>query len=276
MAYPMHKDQVNKEQVMREIEGLAPDEARAAFRAGLRVPTAGYAAGWVQANLIALPEAFAEDFALFAQRNPQSCPVLEMTKPGAVSGEMFAGDLRTDLPGYRVYRDGELIADPDEVSEYWRDDLVSFLLGCSFTFEAALGAEGIALRHVEEGVNVPMYLTNQSCQPAGTMHGPLVVSMRPIPAERVDDAVRVTARYPAVHGAPVHIGRPEELGIEDLAHPDFGDAVSVRDGEIPVFWACGVTSQVAVMRSRPSFAVTHRPGHMAITDSRDTAYEVVR
>jgi uncharacterized protein YcsI (UPF0317 family) len=253
---------------------MSPEAARAAFRAGLRVATAGYAVGWAQANLIALPREHAYDFLLFAQRNPRSCPVLDVSEPGATNAEIFTGDLRTDLPAYRVYRDGALVEERTEVTDLWRDDLVSFLIGCSFTFEAALLEAGVPLRHLEAGQNVPMYRTNRPCRPAGELRGPLVVSMRPIPAEMVATAVRVTSRYPAVHGAPVHIGDPQRLGISDPDRPDFGVATEIRPGEIPVFWACGVTPQAAVMRSRPSFAIGHAPGHMAITDTRDSEFLV--
>ncbi|MCP2265939.1 putative hydro-lyase [Promicromonospora thailandica] len=251
-----------------------PDEARALFRGGLSVPTAGWATGWAQANLLALPRADAYDFLLFAQRNPKPCPVLDVTEPGATSASVFAGDLRTDVPAYRVYRDGELVEELTDVSEVWRDDLVAFLVGCSFTFESALLDGGVPVRHLEAGSNAPMYRTDRECRPAGALSGPLVVSMRPVPADKVADAVRITARYPAVHGAPVHVGDPGALGITDLGTPDFGDAVEIRPGEVPVFWACGVTPQAAVMRSRPAFAISHAPGHMAITDARDAQYVV--
>ncbi|OPG12651.1 putative hydro-lyase [Microbispora sp. GKU 823] len=253
---------------------LTPREARELFRGGLVTPTSGWAAGWAQANLIALPRDRAYDFLVFAQRNPRPCPVLAVTEPGEPFASIFDGDLRTDLPAYRVYRDGEQVAEVTDVTSYWRDDLVGFLIGCSFTFEAALLEAGVPIRHIEAGTNVPMYLTDRPCVPAGELSGPLVVSMRPIPAELVPAAVRVTSRYPAVHGAPVHVGDPAALGIADLAKPDFGDPVEVRDGELPVFWACGVTPQAAVMRSRPPFAIGHAPGHMAITDARDSAYLV--
>ncbi|MFV2177488.1 putative hydro-lyase [Actinomadura sp. LOL_016] len=253
---------------------LTPDQARALFRAGLRVPTAGWCTGRTQANLIAVPRDQAYDLLLFAQRNPKPCPLLEVTDPGAVSAPIFPGDLRTDLPGYIVYEHGEPVAEVTDVTEYWRGDLVSFLIGCSFTFETALRDAGVPIRHVEQGVNVPMYRTSRTCRRAGEFGGPLVVSMRPVPAAQVADAVRVTARYPSVHGAPVHVGDPVELGIEDLGRPDYGDPVDVRVDEIPVFWACGVTPQAAVTASRPKFAIGHAPGHMAITDARDTRYLV--
>lgn len=254
----------------RTPETLMPQEARARFRNGLRTPTSGWSAGWTQANLIAVPRDLAYDVLLFAQRNPAACPVLDVTEPGEVSCGIFDGDLRTDLPGYRVYEHGRHVADRGDVADVWREDLVAFLIGCSFTFEAALVEAGVPLRHVDNGTNVAMYRTDRECRPAGSLHGPLVVSMRPVPASLVATAVRVTSRYPAVHGAPVHVGDPAALGIADLSRPDFGDPVEIREGELPVFWACGVTPQAAVMASAPPFAIGHAPGMMAITDARDS------
>lgn len=256
------------------VADLTPTEARARFRDGLVTPTAGWCAGWTQANLLVLPRELAYDFLLFAQRNPVPCPVLDVLDPGAVAGPLLDGDVRTDLPAYRVYVDGELAEEVGDVRSWWREDLVSFLIGCSFTFEDALLEAGVPVRHVEQGVNVPMYVTDRRCRPAGAISGPLVVSMRPVPAEQVATAVRVTSRYPAVHGAPVHVGDPGALGIADLAAPDFGDPVDVRPGEVPVFWGCGVTPQAAVMESRPALAIAHAPGHMLVTDARDSAYLV--
>lgn len=252
-----------------------PAEARRRFRAGARVPTAGWAPGVAQANMISLPLEYAYDMLLFAQRNPKSCPVLDVTEPGS-SHTVLAGDadLRTDLPAYRVWRDGVLVEEPSEVTGHWSEDLVSFLIGCSFTFETPMLAAGIGLRHVENGRNVSMYVTDRLCRPAGRLSGPMVVSMRPIPAERVAEAVAVTGRFPAVHGAPVQVGAPETLGIADLSAPDFGDPVEIRPGEIPVFWGCGVTPQAAVMASRPPFAITHAPGYMFVSDVPDHVYAV--
>ncbi|HEV7628702.1 MAG TPA: putative hydro-lyase [Streptomyces sp.] len=254
---------------------LGPDEARARFRAGVSGPTTGWAPGFTQANLISVPRDWAYDVLLFCQRNPKPCPVLDVTDAGETSTVLAPGaDLRTDLPAYRVWEHGELVGEPGEVTDRWREDLVTFLIGCSFTFEWALGEAGVPLRHLEQERNVAMYVTDRQCRPAGLMHGPTVVSMRPVPAELVETAERVTGRMPAVHGAPVHSGDPSLIGIADLARPDFGDHVESRPGDVPVFWACGVTPQAAVMASRPPFAITHAPGRMFITDVRDEEYLV--
>ena len=257
------------------MDPVSPAEARNRFRAGLKTPTAGWAPGYVQANLVALPREQAFDFMLFAQRNPRPCPVLDVTDPGdPVSRMAPRADLRTDLPAYRVWEHGRCVAQTADVTGYWRDDLVAFLIGCSFTFERALTAAGVPVRHVEQGRNVPIYVTSRMCRPAGIFSGPLAVTMRPVPPDLVATAVQVTARYPGVHGAPVHVGSPAALGIADLSRPDFGDAVRAEDGDVPVFWACGVTPQVALGRARPPFAITHAPGHMFITDEPDEAYAI--
>ncbi|MCL4561276.1 MAG: putative hydro-lyase [Chloroflexi bacterium] len=244
--------------------------ARSAMRSGdLKTPTAGLAPGYVQANLVILPQQYAFDFLQFCVLNPKPCPILDVTEPGSYqpSREWADGaDLRTDLPRYRIYRNGEITAEPEDIREYWQTDLVSFLIGCSFTFEEALLAGGVPVRHIECGCNVPMYKTNVDCKPAGVFRGPLVVSMRPIPASLVSRAVQITSRFPAVHGAPVHIGDPGSLGIMDLDHPDYGDSVPVLPGEVPVFWACGVTPQAAAQAVRLPLMITHAPGHMFITD----------
>ncbi len=249
-----------------------PREIRARIRAGRhRAPTSGLAPGYVQANLVILPKDLAYDFLLFAQRNPRPCPLLEVADAGSPEPAITApgADLRTDLPKYRVYVRGELKEEPTDLIPYWRDDLVAFLLGCSFTFEGALLNAGVPLRHVECCTNVSMYITALACRPAGPFAGPMVVSMRPIPAEKVPKAVQVTSRFPNAHGAPVHIGDPAQIGIRDLARPDFGDPVEIRPGEVPVFWACGVTPQAVAMQVKPPFIITHAPGHMFITDLRD-------
>lgn len=248
-------------------------EARIAIRAGQWTgPTAGLAPGYTQANLAILPEADAFDFLRFCVRNPKPCPVLDVADPASPHPDPAwarDADLRTDVPRYRVYRRGELIDEPTDLLGWWRDDLVAFLLGCSFTFERALIAAGVPVRHLECGCNVPMFRTTRPCRPAGKFHGPLVVTMRPIPAHLVARAVQITSRYPSVHGAPVHIGAPGVLGIEDLGQPDYGDAVPVEAGEVPVFWACGVTPQAVALKSRVALMITHAPGHMLVTDRLD-------
>ena len=257
----------------RALPAADPAAARERYRAGLAVPSSGWAPGYTQANLVVLPRDWAYDMLLFAQRNPQPVPLLDVTDAGSPSTVLAPGaGLRTDLPRYRVWRDGELVDEPTDVTGLWRADLVAFLIGCSFSFETALLDAGVPVRNIEQGRNVSMYRTNRACRPAGRLSGPLVVSMRPVPGELVATAVQVTARMPQVHGAPVHVGAPEALGIADLARPDFGDPVECADGDVPVFWACGVTPQAALMASRPPFAITHAPGHMFVTDVPDAAY----
>lgn len=246
--------------------------ARRAIRAGeVRGPTAGLAPGNVQANLVVLPQALAHDFLRFAQANPKPCPVLAVSEPGdpRLPGLGADLDIRTDLPRYRVWRRGELAGEPTDVRDVWRDDLVTFALGCSFSFETALIEDGIELRHITCGSNVSMYRTNIPCTPAGPFHGPLVVSMRPLKPREAIRAVQITSRFPAVHGAPVHLGLPEAIGIRDLAHPDYGDAVPIHADELPVFWACGVTPQAVIAEVRPEFCITHAPGAMLVTDLRN-------
>lgn len=251
----------------------SPSAAREAFRNGLSEQTSSFCHGYAQANLIIVPACEAFDLLLFAQRNPKPCPLLGVLEADQTASALFSnGDIRTDVPQYIVYEDGVKTSETTDIKTVWRDDFVTFLIGCSFTFESALMAAGIPLAHIDQGVNVPMYKTSRRCVPAGKLAGPLVVSMRPIPARLVAEAVRVTSRYPSVHGAPVHVGNPEELGIDDLQQPDFGEPVRIPEGHIPVFWACGVTPQAAVMESRPSIAIGHAPGHMLITDNPDSEY----
>ncbi len=256
----------------------APDDVRELIRNGSLVrPTSGLAPGYVQANLAILPRELAFDFLLFCQRNPKPCPLLEVVEAGDVEPAQFApgSDLRTDVPLYRIYEYGEMTAEVADISEFWRDDLVSFLLGCSFSFETALTRAGIPLRHIERETNVSMFITNIPAASAGVFTGPTVVSMRPIRQEQVVRAVQVTSRFPAVHGAPLHVGDPAAIGIDDIMRPDFGDPTEIRDGEIPVFWACGVTPQAAAMASRPSMMITHSPGYMFITDKKDEDLAVI-
>ena len=247
--------------------------ARSSIRTGRFCgPTAGLAGGNVQANLVILPKALAHDFLRFAQANPKPCPILAVSEPGDPHLPSLGGDLDicTDLPKYRVWRHGELVEEPPEIRHIWQDDLVSFALGCSFSFEHALVEEGIEIRHMTCGSNVPMYRTNIRCVSAGTFAGPLVVSMRPLnPADAIR-AIQITSRFPSVHGAPVHLGLPEAIGIKDLSRPDYGDRVPVGSGELPVFWACGVTPQAVIVEARPDFCITHAPGSMLITDLLNT------
>jgi len=249
-----------------------PREARQQIREGkLLKPTCGLAPGFTQANLVVLPREYAFDFLLFCQRNPKPCPVLEVLEPGKYEPVLTApaADIRMDIPLYRVYQDGKLTAEVKDIKGYWNDELVSFLLGCSFTFETALIRAGIEMRHIDEGKNVSMYVTSIATTPSGIFQGPLVVSMRPIPRDKVVKAVQITSRYPGVHGAPVHIGEPEKIGVTDLSKPDWGDQSVFKEDEVPVFWACGVTPQAVALKSKPSLMITHSPGHMFITDLHD-------
>ena len=259
-----------------EVAHLSGAEARARIRAGgWRQKTVGMARGHVQANLVALPLAYADDFQRYCQRNPQACPLLDVTAPGSPEPRHVApgADVRVDVPRYRVYQHGVCTADVDSLVPFWRDDLVTFVLGCSFTFEGALQRAGVPLRHMELGRTAPMYRTDRPTEPAGAFRGPLVVTMRPVPAPLVDLASRVTARFPRAHGAPVHVGDPEELGIRDLARPDWGDPLPLSPGDVPVYWACGVTPQAAAEAARLELMLTHAPAHMFITDLRDEDLE---
>ena len=227
---------------------------RCASRAGiLKGPTPGLAPGFVQANLVMLPKDWAYDFLLFCQRNPKPCPLLDVTEAGDPEPKFVApgSDLRTDLPAYRVWQNGELIDEPTDVTKHWRGDLVSFVIGCSFTFENALQSAGVPVRHIEQDVNVPMYRTNIACRSAGRFRGPMVVSMRPLTPDQAIRATQICGRFARAHGTPIHFGDPAAIGIRDVSKPDFGDAVEVKPGELPVFWACGVTPQAALMEARP-------------------------
>jgi uncharacterized protein YcsI (UPF0317 family) len=264
----------SKQLAAGELTDSSAAELRAAVRSGgWTGPTAGLARGFVQANLVVLPAEAALEFAEFCRANPKPCPLLEQTAPGDPEPHKSApgADLRTDVPRYRVFRAGQPERDePTDVRHLWRDDLVSFLLGCSFTFENALAHEGLAIRHIDQNRNVPMYRTSISCTPAGRFRGDLVVSMRPFFPEAIERVIEITGRFPTMHGAPLHVGDPAAIGIGDLARPDFGDAVTIHPGEVPVFWACGVTPQVALAEARLDLAITHSPGCMFVTDWRDS------
>jgi uncharacterized protein YcsI (UPF0317 family) len=252
-------------------------DVRLAARSGaLDAPTAGFAPGYVQGNLAILPHQYAEDFLRFCQANPKPCPLLGVSEAGdpAIPALGTDLDIRTDIPRYRVWRDGELIDEPHGIKSVWRDDLVSFVLGCSFSFEEALLQADVPLRHIERGLGVPMYRTSIQTQRAGRFHGPVVVSMRPLKPADAIRAVQITSRLPAVHGAPIHLGFPEMIGINELAKPDYGHALPLESGELPVFWACGVTPQAAIAAARIPFAITHAPGYMLATDLKNAQLAV--
>ncbi|PSL48599.1 uncharacterized protein YcsI (UPF0317 family) [Salsuginibacillus halophilus] len=241
---------------------------------GWQGSSAGVCDGYIQTNLVVVPNENADAFRRFTEFNPKSCPVLDELPPGAYHSLLAPdADVRTDVPRYRVYAPDGSYTLYQDVTSIWDDTMTGFLIGCSFTFEAALEAAGLPLRHVEEKRNVPMYVTNVATEAVAPFSGPLVVSMRPMMANRVAKAEQITARYPSVHGAPVHAGDPAALGINDLAAPDYGDAVSLNPGEVPVFWACGVTPQQALLNAGLRTAITHDPGCMLVTDTPHEAYE---
>jgi uncharacterized protein YcsI (UPF0317 family) len=257
-----------------DLRSTAGEQQRLRIRSGAFTgPTAGLAPGNVQANMVILPKDLANDFLRFAQANPKPCPVLAVSEPGDPRFPTLGAnlDVRTDIPRYRVWRGGELVSEPTDVLDVWRADLVSFAIGCSFSFEEALVDDGIDVRHITCGSNVPMYRTNIPCVPAGVFSGPLVVSMRPLKPKDAIRAVQITSRFPSVHGAPVHLGLPGNIGIADIAKPDYGDAVPIGADELPVFWACGVTPQAVIAQVKPAFCITHAPGAMLITDLRNTS-----
>lgn len=248
---------------------MSPSEFRQLVRSGqFRGPTAGYCRACAQANLVILPQSYSSDFLRFAQLNPKACPLLAVGEPGqwAIPALGVDLDIRRDVPRYVVYRDGERVQELTSLESIWRDDLVTFAIGCSFSFEGMLLEAGIPLRHITEGKNVAMYRTNIANKQAGPFGGSMVVSMRPLEAADAIRAIQITSRYPSVHGAPIHLGDPALIGIADLARPDYGDAVEVKPNEIPVFWACGVTPQEALLSAKLPLAIAHKAGHMLMTD----------
>ncbi len=266
------KDQYPDGKSAIDFANAEPAYVRQLIRDGeLTGETSGMCSEYAQANLVVLPKDLAFDFLLFATKNPKACPILEVTDAGDrfVSEIADHADIARDIPQYCIYENGELTGMYTDVSAFWREDLVSFLIGCSFSFEGELLKADIPVRQIEEHCNVPMYRTNIPCKSAGVFHGNMVVSMRPIPFALVPKTIMVTGSMPKVHGAPVHIGDSSVIGIRDLAKPDFGDAVTVREGEVPVFWPCGVTPQAVVMASKPRFCITHAPGHMLVTDVKN-------
>lgn len=260
-----------KEQEEEKVENgtkQTPGFVRQQIREGkITVPTAGMCAGYAQANLVILPKDYAEDFKQFAANNPKPCPILEIMDGSPLVHDMGEGaNIVTDIPKYFIYKNGVKTDEVTDAAPYWEDGFVGFLIGCSFSFEEALLKAGIDVRHISEGCNVPMFKSSIPCTPAGVFKGPMVVSMRPMTPENAQKAKEITARYPNVHGGPIQIGDPERIGIKDISRPDYGDPVPVREGEIPVFWACGVTPQAAVENAKPPIVITHAPGYMFITD----------
>lgn len=263
---------------MKNLSTLTPKEVRKLISAGELVkPTSGICKGHIQANLAILPKDLAFDFLVFAQRNPKPCPILDVTNIGDPEPKLMApgGDLRFDLPKYRIYKKGELVEEVTDIEKYWTEDMVGFLIGCSFSFETAMLNANIPVRHIEDNHNVPMYITNIDTIPSGIFNGKMVVSMRPIPYQQVVRATTITSRFPNVHGAPIHIGNPEEIGILDISKPDFGDPSEIREGEVPVFWACGVTPQSIAMTSKPEIMITHSPGYMLVCDPIDEDFSIL-
>ena len=256
---------------------LTPGELRRQIRSGeFTGNTSGLAPGFVQCNLVVLGQEYADDFLRFCQRNPRPCPLLAMGEAGQPGlPELGELDVRSDLPRYRVFVQGNLAEEPTDIGALWREDLVSFALGCSFSFEEALQADGLEVRNVTKGVNVPMYRTNIDCSPAGPFRGKMVVSMRPFAPANAIRAIQISTRFPSVHGAPIHLGDPAAIGIKDLDRPDYGQAVALNRGEVPLFWACGVTPQVALEQARLPLAITHSPGCMLVTDLRNSQLAVM-
>ncbi len=252
----------------KDYGSMHPRDFRYLVRDGKwRKPTSGVCKGYAQGNLAILPKSVADDFLLFCVRNPKPCPLLDVIEAGSLKPSVgLDSDIRIDLPRYKIFKNGELVEEPDNLLDWWRDDMVSFLLGCSFSFETALMSAGIRIRHIDLDLRCPVFSTSIECKPAGVFSGNMAVSMRPIPKDKVVKAIQITSRYPSVHGAPVHVGDPAEIGIKDIRKPDFGDEVPFEDGEVPVFWACGVTPQLVAMRTRPEIMFTHYPTFMYVTD----------
>ena len=260
-------------------KSMAPKQLRLAARQGnLTEPTSGLAPGFVQCNLVIIPQNYASDFADFCRRNPKPCPLLAVSpRPGDFSLPELGADIdvRTDLPRYRRWENGVLTEEPDHLLDHWADDCVAFALGCSFSFEEALIADGLEIRNISEGVNVPMFRTNLPCISAGPFAGNVVVSMRPMKPKDAIRAIQICTRFPAVHGAPIHFGDPTQIGIESLQDPDFGEAVSIAEHEVPLFWACGVTPQVALENAKVPLAFTHAPGYMLVSDKPNTGLAIL-
>ncbi len=263
---------------MTALADISPDALRLKIRSGdFTENTSGFAPGFVQCNIVILPSRWAADFLRFCQANPRPCPLIACSASPGDTGLPKLGDIdiRSDIPSYRVFRNGALEKECDNINDLWTEDLMTFALGCSFSFEEALLEAGLDVRNVSEKVNVPMYRSNIPCESAGPFSGDMVVSMRPFLPAHAIRAIQVCSRFPAVHGAPVHFGDPATIGIENLAIPDYGDPVSIREGEVPLFWACGVTPQVALENAAPPLAITHSPGCMLVTNLRNAELAVL-
>ena len=255
------------------LQQATPQEIRKLIREGkLTDHTSGMAKGYVQANVVILPSSYAYDFLKFCFRNPKTCPLLDVSEIGSPSFPYYGkeADIRTEVPKYRIYEHGELIRETDNITDLYTEDMVSFLIGCSFTFEHALLEAGVPVRHIEEAHNVPMYRTNIPAEPSGQFKGNITVSMRPMTIAQAIQATEITSHFKNVHGTPIHIGSPKELGISNINEPDYGEPVTIKDGEVPVFWGCGVTPQSVALDTKPDIMITHSPGHMFITDIKDS------
>jgi uncharacterized protein YcsI (UPF0317 family) len=251
---------------------MNPDDLRREIREGrFRGPTAGHSPGYTQGNLAILPREFSEEFLRFCRLNPKACPVIGVSEPGDWRvPELGEVDLRTDAPAYCVFRDGEPAGEVLDLRELWTDDMVGFVIGCSMSFEEALLEAGLPIRHIEQTTTVPMYDTSIANVPSGRFGGTMVVSMRPMTPQQAIRAIQITSRFPGVHGAPVHFGDPAAIGIRNIEQPDYGERSELRPGEVPVFWACGVTPQRAIRTARPKLAITHKPGQMLVSDVRNS------
>nr|WP_246289303.1 putative hydro-lyase [Bacillus haikouensis] len=251
---------------------MNPIEQRLRFRANLDdMTTSGMCDNYLQVNMITLPWEYAFEFLLFCNRNPKPCPIVDVLEPGVIHPSIADADIRTDLPKYRIYRNGVFEKEVLDIKKEWRDDFITFLVGCSFTFEKALNQAGITLLHQKQKKVVPMYKTSLPCKKAGRFEGNMVVSMRALLNEEVEEAKSITSKFETSHGAPVHIGKPEEIGITDIFSPDYGESIAFDQKErVPVFWACGVTPQSVGLNAKPSIMITHAPGHMLITDKLET------
>ncbi len=260
-----------------DLQAIAREARMRARNGQLSSPTPGLSPGIVQGNVAILPRDWADDFLRFCHLNQKPCPLLTVSRPGEYRLNELGDDIdiRTDVPMYRVFRDGQLIEEVPDIRHLWQDDFVAFVLGCSFSFEEALVSAGLPLRHLQRNTDVAMYRTNIQTTPSGPFSGPMVVSMRPFKPADAIRAIQITSRFPRVHGAPVHFGDPAQIGIRDIDQPDWGDPALIQPGETPVFWACGVTPQSVIEYAKPPICITHKPGRMLITDRLNADYAAI-